>query len=267
MMKNKVRAYYNKYHKEEHRRLKYHAFELPLTMHFIMKYLPKGSKIFDTACGTGIYARHLLENNYYLGLNDLSDLNIHHVQKQFGDNEDVLFIERNDILDSKRWDEHQWDAVLILGPMYHLISQDRRLELLKKAASSIRDDGFIFTSFMTRTGALIYGIKNNPEGVYYPDGAEKLWNTGSDDSFVEATKSFSNAYFSHPSEIEPILLKAGLKPLHLAGAEGVFSERFELFHDLDPNLRKAWLKFILRHCEEMEMVYNSKHLLSVSNKK
>lgn len=261
---NDVRKYYNKHHDEEDQRLSYHVFELPLTIRFIRRYLPEQSMIFDTACGTGRYAGEFLDDNMLLGLNDLSDQEIDLVRERYGDHQNVLFIDQGDILESKRWHEYKWDAVLILGPLYHLVSREQRLKLLRKAASAVKKDGLVFSSFMTRTGALIYGIKNNPNGIRYPDGAEKLWEDGTDTRFIEETEEFTNAYFSHPDEIEPLLKEAGLESLHLAGAEGVFGERFELFHSLKEDLQHAWMEFIFKHCEENEMICHSKHILSIA---
>lgn len=83
---------------------------------------------------------------------------------------------------------------------------------------------------MTSIGALIYELKHNNECILYPDGGQVLWKAGTDDKFVEATKYFTQAYFSHPKAINPYVDSVCIKPLHLAGAEGFFSEWFELFH-------------------------------------
>ena len=242
-----------------------HPFEIPVMMHFVDRYLKKGDHIFDVACGTGRIANLLMEKGYYMGLNDISDKNIELVKQRSGDDPNILFIECADALDTKTWDhEKKWDAVLILGPMYHMISKEKRLKVLKLAGEHLKPGGYLFTSFMTRVGALVYGIKNNPKGILYPDGAGKLWETGTDDRFVEATEWFTNAYFSHPEEVNPLIEQAGFQPLHLAGAEGVFGERFELYHQLEDHLKQAWMDFIVTHCEDPHMVNNAKHLLSVS---
>lgn len=54
---------------------------------------------------------------------------------------------------------------------------------------------------------------------------------------------FTHAYFSHPEKINPLIEKAGFKPLHLAGMGGIFDERFELYHKLDEKLKKKWIYF------------------------
>jgi hypothetical protein len=116
---------------------------------------------------------------------------------------------------------------------------------------------------MSRMAALLYGLKNNPEGIKDPEGVIKLWSTGTDETFVEGTRWFTNAYFSFPEEIHPLMNEAGLKPLHLAGIEGIFGEHMDLFHNMEDDLQRKWMDFVIERCEERHMVYSSKHLLSV----
>lgn len=265
-MHEDVRAYYNKHVEDEDRRLDKHPFEIPLIMHFADRYLTPGDYIFDVACGTGRIANQLLDKGYFMGLNDISDKNVELVKKRLGTNRNILFIERADALESKNWGKDPWDSIFIFGPLYHLTSRERRLKVLKMAKENVKPGGYIFSSFMTRIGALVFGLKNNPEGIRFKEGAEKLWNTGSDDRFIEATEWFTNAWFTHPEEVNPLIEEAGLQPLHLAGTEGVFGERFELYHGLDEDLKKPWMDFVIDHCEDMHMVQNAKHLLSVSQK-
>ncbi|MFO7923193.1 MAG: class I SAM-dependent methyltransferase [Bacteroidales bacterium] len=265
-MHNEVREYYNDHVEEEDLRLDKHPFEIPVLMHFVDRYLKKGDRLFDAACGTGRIAGLLLDKGFVMGLNDLSDRNIGLVNNRQGSNSNVLFIQRYDAMDIKAWDHGNWDGIFMLGPMYHMISRGKRLGILKLAFEHLNPGGYLFSAFMTRVGALVYGLKHNPKGILYDDGAEKLWNTGTDDRFVEATEWFTHAYFSHPEEINPLIEKSGFKPLHLAGVEGIFGERFELYHALDESLKEKWMSFIIDHCEDPRMVHNAKHLLSIARK-
>lgn len=103
---------------------------------------------------------------------------------------------------------------------------------------------------MTRRGAAVYGLKYNPKGIGKGGGAEMLWTEGTDSQFVEGTENFSHIYFSDPKEITPLFQKAGIELLHLVGIEGIFGERFELFHRLSNENQQQWLKFIIDHREE-----------------
>jgi S-adenosylmethionine-dependent methyltransferase len=264
--RKRVREYYNNHVEDEDKRLDMHPFEIPVTMHFVDRYLHPGQKIFDVACGTGRIAASLMERGFDVGLNDISDKNIELSRQRLSANNHTLFIQRADALHTSGWKKEAWDAVFILGPLYHLLSFKKRLNLLKIACRNLKPGGFVFSSFMTRMGALIYGLKENPEGILYPDGARKLWATGTDDSFVMATEWFTNAYFAHPGEVNELISKAGLEPLHLAGAEGVFGERFELYHKMDNKLKASWMQFTIENCEDPRMVNQAKHLLSISQK-
>lgn len=266
-MSESVREYYNTHVTEEDRRLDAHPFEIPMMMHFIDRYLEPGDAILDVACGTGRIADILLKKGFRMGLNDISDENTALVRERLGDHPGLLFVTRSDALENgDMWQDRRWDAILILGPLYHMISKENRLQVLRRAKAHVKPGGTIFSAFMTRTGALVYGLKKNPAGILYEDGVRKLWNTGTDDRFVEATEWFTNAYFAHPEEVAPLIKEAGLEPLRLAGAEGIFGDRFELYHGLDAHLKQPWMDFIIENCEDRHMIHNAKHLLSVAKK-
>ena len=230
----RVREYYNDHVSDEDKRLDRHPFEVPVTLHFVDKYLRPGQKIFDVACGTGRIASLLMDRGFYVGLNDLSDKNIELSHNRLDDRNHTLFIGRADALVSPGWDKERWDAVFILGPLYHLLSFDKRLEGPWPGATSSPAGWIRLFILHDENRSTVYGLKHNPQGILYPDGARKLWEERTDDSFVMATEWFTDAYFAQPEEVNPLIREAGREPLHLAGAEGIFGERFELFHNLDP---------------------------------
>lgn len=259
-----VEKYYNEHVQAEDNRLNWHAFEMPITLHYIEKYVLNGGKILDIACGTGKYAVELLKRNYLLGLNDLAEKNMELTMHRVSRDSRILYTGRADALESHLWNKKKWDAILLLGPLYHYTDHKHRIELLKKSEESLKPGGYIFAGFMNRNQAMVYGLKNNPEGIFKKDGAYTLWEKGHDSSFIESTEYFKHAYFSKPQEINPLIRESGLVPLHLIGCEGIFGERFELYHQMNKRLKKAWYEFILKHCEDEGMVYCSKHLLSIS---
>lgn len=261
---NNVRAFYNRHRPEEDQRLEHNALELPVTMKYIDKYLGKGARVLDVACGTGWYARALIERGYRVSVNDLSERNVALTLQRTKGEGALEHVAISDALHSDVWSKEAWDAVLLLGPLYHLDDYDRRLALLRKAGEYVASGGYVYSAFMSRTSAMVFGLQTNPEGIRHPDGAEKLWETGSDKEFVEATDWFTKGYFSFPEEVDPLIRDAGLTPLHLVGIEGIFGERMDLFLNLDASLQNDWREFIMRHCEDRHMVCNSKHLLSVS---
>jgi S-adenosylmethionine-dependent methyltransferase len=260
---NKVKAYYNKHVAQEDNRLSENVFELPVTFRYLDRYLRPGDLVLDAACGTGRYAQRLLEKGCLLGLNDLSDKNMELALKRTGNHPNLIHSSVADVLSSDIWTREAWDAILLLGPMYHLPDRNERLELPRKVSVTLKKGGIVFLAFMSRSAALLYGLKNNPAGIQKANGTLKLWATGTDEAFVEGTEWFTHAYFSHPEEIDPLVVEAGLKPLHLDGVEGIFGGNMELYHKLDTGMQQQWMKFNLDHVEDAHLIQHAKHLLSV----
>ncbi|MFO7842898.1 MAG: class I SAM-dependent methyltransferase [Bacteroidales bacterium] len=263
-MMNRVKEYYNTHSFFEDKRLDENEFEIPLTLKYIERYVKPGSKILDIACGTGNYAEKLLKKGYVLGLNDLSEQNMKLTRQKIKNNSNVIHLSVSDALNADIWEKETWDAILILGPLYHLTEKKNRLKMLQIAKKHVKKNGYIYSAFMSRTAAMLYGLKKNPEGIQEKQGAVSLWKTGADKNFVEGTEWFTNAYFSFPEEINPLISEAGLKPLHLIGIEGVFGENMQLYKNLTPIIKKKWFNFISHHCEDKHMLNYSKHYLSVS---
>ncbi|MFW5762287.1 MAG: class I SAM-dependent methyltransferase, partial [Cyclobacteriaceae bacterium] len=256
-----IRNFYNQHVNDEDQRLQYHAFELPVTLHYIKKYLKPGAKILDVSSGTGRYGQNLLNLGYKVAFNDLAEKNIQLVKERLQDHENFLAAETNEALATNLWSKENWDAILILGPLYHYISNQKRVAILNKAREHCKKNGYIFSAFMSRIGALVFGMKHNPDGIFSPRGAYHLWEKGFDENFVESTETFAGAhvYFSNPDEIIPLIESAGLKSLHLAGIEGLFGERFAEYHQMTDDQKKAWLDLVIQFAEDKPMVYNSKH--------
>lgn len=259
----KVKEYYDTHVPFEDRRLEENVFELPVTFRYIDRYVRPGDKVLDVACGTGKYAQKLLDRGVRLALNDLSDKNMELTLQRVGNHSNLIHSSVSDARYSDIWDRELWDAILILGPLYHMSERSDRVKLLQRAKNAVKKDGYLFLAFMSRTAGLLYGVKNNPGGIRKGLGALQFWYNGTDDEFIEATKWFINAYFSFPEEIDPLVREAGLEPLHLAGIEGIFGENMQLFHEMDDGLKQDWMNFIMEHCEDVHMVHSSKHHLCV----
>jgi S-adenosylmethionine-dependent methyltransferase len=130
---NKVKEYYNTHAFFEDKRLDENEFEIPFTLRYIERYVKPGAKILDIACGTGNYAEKLLKKGYLLGLNDLSENNIKLTRQKIKDNSNVLHLSVSDALNADIWEKETWDAILLLGPLYHFTEKKNRLKVLEMA--------------------------------------------------------------------------------------------------------------------------------------
>lgn len=263
---NDVARYYNEHVSEEDSRLDNNELEMPQTLRFIRKYVKRGGKILDLACGTGRYASVLLEMGYKLALNDISEKNIELVRDKFGNNKNIISFERSDAGESEFLQNSGWDAILLLGPLYHVPDKSARLNLLKCSKHALSENGYLFAAFMSRVHAFVYGLKQDGFDISDKISLAELWSRGRSDNIENAGGWLRYTYFDFPEAVNPLIAEAGLKPVHLIGIEGLFGERMELYHRMNKQLKSRWKKFIMDHCEDLHMIEQSKHLLSISQR-
>jgi SAM-dependent methyltransferase len=61
--------------------------------------------------------------------------------------------------------EKGFDAVLLMGPLYHLIVEADRKLALKEAFERLRGGGIIFSSFISRFGIMGDLLRNGPNWI------------------------------------------------------------------------------------------------------
>jgi ubiquinone/menaquinone biosynthesis C-methylase UbiE len=126
--------------------------EFQLIVELINEYIPDGSTIIDVGSGPGRYAEYLLKRNCKVGLVDLSALSL----KAFSDRMNGLCCQENIIFNQVSCaTQLEWiagnsaDAVLLMGPMYHLVNEEHRNVALTNCHRILKPGGFLFTVFLS----------------------------------------------------------------------------------------------------------------------
>jgi S-adenosylmethionine-dependent methyltransferase len=159
-----------------------------------------------------------------------------------------------------------FDAVLLLGPLYHLHNQQERQQALREARRVLRPGGLIFAAFVTRYAPLRDLAKNAPEILYEKQAEwEEILNTG----IYRANQGvgFTDAYFAHPDEIRPLLESEGFETLNLIGVEGIVAKNEELVNQLTGEQWEAWVKLNYRLGKEPSLLGAADHVLYVGKKR
>ncbi len=79
-----------------------------------------------------------------------------------------LAFEQGTALDLSRFPDHSFDAVLLMGPLYHLLTEAERRTALAEARRVLRSGGPLFAAFITRWAA------HRDAAMGYPDEAVRL---------------------------------------------------------------------------------------------
>jgi len=158
------------------------------------------------------------------------------------------------------------DAVLELGPLYHLPAQKDRIGALSEAARVTKPGGLIVVALISRFASLLDGLRlgfiDRPGAVA---AIKADVQTGEHRNPDRHPVLFTTAYFHHPDEVANEFELARLALDQLIAIEGPAW----LFPDLqerldDPDRRNRVLEAVRLVETEPRMVGVSAHLLAIA---
>lgn len=126
-----LKNYYESYDEEGRLISKHGQVEYVTTMHYIHKYLEKGAKILEVGAGTGRYSLALAEEGYEVEAVELIDHNVEIFKSKI--NNKNVNVSKGDALDLSMFKEESFEITLVLGPMYHLYTQEDKVRALREA--------------------------------------------------------------------------------------------------------------------------------------
>jgi SAM-dependent methyltransferase len=264
-----VRRYYDSIVDEEESRLDVYPFEFAVTVRFLLKTLDRGARVLDVACGTGRYAEALLSAGFRVSASELADANVAATRQRLGGKglaEHLQFVRQGNALDATSYDGAPWDAILLLGPCYHLPERRDRIAVLQQASAHLAPGGWLYVGFVSRIAAFWWGLQHRPDGILDAEGVRSLLTEGTEFNFALPGDGLPNCYFCDPSELEALFGDAGLVAQHICATEGPFGGRVARFHALDEPIRKAWLQFAVENCEVPAFRWTSEHILVIARR-
>jgi ubiquinone/menaquinone biosynthesis C-methylase UbiE len=159
-------------------------------------------------------------------------------------------------------------AVLVLGPLYHLITAADRVTALREAFRVLATGGIVVAAAISRYASALDGMARrltlDPRFVEIRnrDLAE-----GQHRNDTERLDYFTTAYFHRPEELRAELEAAGFAGVNIFGVEGPswavpdFDSQWE-----DPALRQELMGVARRLESEPSIVGASAHLLGIGRK-
>lgn len=235
------------------------------TQELLVRHLPDGpARILDVGGGTGVYARWLAGLGHTVHVVDPVPDHVAQVVDPPTDGVTAT------IGDARRLDaaDASVDAVLLLGPLYHLTERTDRVRALAEARRVVRPGGPVIAAAISRFAALLDGLSGGALGdPAFAAGAAVTTATGQHRNGTDNPDYFTTAYFHHPDELLPELADAGLEPRARYGIEGPGYWYPDLDERLDDPDRAALVVQAARTLEsEPTTIGISSHLLAVGRR-
>ncbi|MCB8969134.1 MAG: methyltransferase domain-containing protein [Ardenticatenaceae bacterium] len=267
MTMNPVEQFYDHHSEQEWGRLTRHRMEFAVTQRALTAYLPAPpAAVADIGGGPGRYAIALAEAGYQVTLLDLSRQNLVLAQEKVAAEGVSLagMICGNAL--HLPLAAAQYDAVLLFGPLYHLLHVEERETAVSQAYTILKPGGLLFASFITRFAPFRdMAAKGYPTWLLdHAPRAAHLLETGQNPAMPG--NDFPNSYFAHPDEIRPLLESQGLTTLALIGCEGVLAGHEQHINELQGDLWEQWVDLNYRFGHEPTLYGAADHLLYIGRK-
>ena len=276
MTSDAVLAYYSSFGAREWARLENPAdgaLEFAITRQALATHLPPNSQVLDIGGGPGRYTIWLAQQGHRIVLADLSPelLSIAKAKvEQAGVCEMVEDIVEANACDLSRWADDAFDAVLSLGPFYHLTDAEERHCAAVEMARVLRPGGIAFVALMPRYAFLrrTLAIPDERSHLAQPEFVARLLEDG---IFInDLPGRFTHGYGARPEEIAPFFEQYGFTMLDLLATEGIVVDMQKSLAELaetNPDAYKAAFKVIVRTARDPSIFGMAMHLLYVGRRR
>jgi ubiquinone/menaquinone biosynthesis C-methylase UbiE len=241
------------------------------TSELLARYLPQApATVLDVGGGAGVYALPLAREGYSVHLIDAAPLHVEQAREASALQRDSPLASAQ-VGDARRlvWDDNSVDAVLLLGPLYHLTSRDDRLHALREAYRVVRPGGVVAAAAISRFASTYDGLlRGFLEDTRFQDIVERDVREGQHRNPTGKPGWFTTAYFHLPEELHNEATEAGLSVKALVGIEGPAWILPNLDSWLeDPQRRSTLLATIRRVETESSLLGATAHILVVGHRR
>ncbi|MEU2956970.1 class I SAM-dependent methyltransferase [Streptomyces xanthochromogenes] len=239
--------------------------EFDTTLHVLQTQLPPRSAVLELGAGHGAYSFRLAQAGYQVTATDLVEVNVEAMKALAAedsrlDSVEIRQADATNLLDVR---EAEYDAVLCLGPFYHLRTRELRRRCLLESRRVVRDGGLVAVSYINREFAVNYLLKTGKRVT--ADQYDSLMEP--DDERVDYPDEFFNvAHFSTQDAVESELAACGFKILTHAGTDGVGGFFPETLEGLDEQAYQDFRSYHLKTCTQPSGRGASSHCLVIARK-
>ena len=146
--------FYKAYDEDGRLQSKHGSVEFLTTIRYVERYLKPRNHILEIGSGTGRYSHVLARRGYVVDAVELVEHNIEVFRKNTLPNEQIT-ISQGNALDLSAFSDNQYDVTLLLGPLYHLYTQEDKRQVVREAIRVTKQGGIIFAAYVISDGCLI----------------------------------------------------------------------------------------------------------------
>lgn len=215
---DEIDAYYGRGAERERLAVGMGALEFERTQEILRRALPPAPSIIaDIGGGPGRYASWLAGLGYRVRHRDLMPLHVEQLRTQLNPHIETACGDARELdLDSE-----SVDAVLLLGPLYHLSDRRDRVRALMEAARVVRTGGPVVAAVISRWAPRLDGIMTLRLYREFPAFLDIVTDNETTGRLAPAHVGGFSAFTHRPDDLKDEIADAGLELIDLVGVEGM----------------------------------------------
>ncbi len=240
------------------------------TTELLVRFLPRPpAVVLDVGGAEGVYALPLAAAGYSVHLIDPLAAHVDAARTASLRQPDAPLESTSvgDARDLSTFSDNSVDAVLMLGPLYHLIDASDRARALAEAHRVLRPGGRLLAAAISRYASTLDGLRTNAtlDPTFDAIVAEDLRSgVHRNPDVANRPEWFTLAYFHHPDELAAEVTAAGFSDSAVLAIEGPATVDSDALSN--PESRAVILRAIARVESEAALLGASPHLMAVATR-
>ena len=252
--------YYESYDEDSRLCSRRGKVEYLTTLRYIEKYLKPGMRILEIGAATGRYSHYFARKGYKVDALELVEHNIEVFRRNTLPGEEISIVQGN-AKDLGAFADNSYDITLLLGPMYHLFTEEEKLQALSEAIRVTKKGGLVFAAYcMGDASILLYGF-----------GRGEIYNLIRDcmldpESFETFSKPWDIFELHRKEDIDTLRSNFDVTQLHFLATDGYSNHMRAKLDEMDEDTFELYLRYHFATCERVDMLGYSNHTLDIFRK-
>ncbi len=238
---------------------RHRQLEFLTTDKYIKKYLKTNCRILEVGAGTGKYSLHYAAQGYQVNSIEYVEHNLNILKSKITDKMNIV-AEQGDAIDLSRFEDNTFDIVLVLGPLYHLYTEEEINKCISESKRVCKNDGIMMFAYLPNDSimiswALLKGhLKSGHDNKQFDENFK----------IISEPKEIMRAFYI--DELEEIMESNKIEKINNISTSGVAPHFRDIIDNLSDEEFEIWKNYHFSSCERKEVQGYSTHMLYIGKK-
>jgi len=255
-----LKGYYETHDEDARLTSKHGMVEFLTTVHYVEKYLKRGMNILEIGAGTGRYSHYFARCGYRVDVVEPVACNIDVFRANTEAGEEIT-VRQGDALDLSFIPDGKYDIVLLLGPMYHLYTDEDKQKAMSEAVRVAKKGGIVFAAYCN-SDMTVYQFCFVRGGI----NMEQYKPLIDYDTFALSSTPREIFALYRKEDIDGLMAGFNVKRLHYVGADMLTHFIGNTVDAMDDATFRTYMQYHFCICEREDMVGATNHILDIFRK-